>query len=67
MGRILITGSSDGLGMMAANLLIEQGHKVVLHARNSQRAEDALKANPDAEAVTIADLSSISETVGLAG
>ncbi|MGE9310507.1 SDR family NAD(P)-dependent oxidoreductase [Niabella sp. CJ426] len=66
MGRIIITGSSDGLGMMAASLLINAGHQVVLHARNEQRAEDALKANPKAEAVLTADLSSIAETIALA-
>ena len=39
MSRIFITGSSDGLGLMAAQLLVEQGHSVVLHARNVHRAE----------------------------
>ena len=39
MSRIFITGSSDGLGLMAAQLLLQQGHSVVLHARNVQRAE----------------------------
>jgi short-subunit dehydrogenase len=38
MARVFITGSSDGLGQMAAQLLIEQGHSVVLHARSEQRA-----------------------------
>jgi NAD(P)-dependent dehydrogenase (short-subunit alcohol dehydrogenase family) len=66
MGRILITGSSDGLGMMAAKILINDGHQVFLHAKNEQRAEDALKANPKAETVFTADLSSISETIALA-
>ncbi|ROI00278.1 SDR family NAD(P)-dependent oxidoreductase [Chryseobacterium daecheongense] len=66
MGRIFITGSSDGLGMMAAKLLMEEGHQVVLHARNEKRAKDALKANPKAESVLIGDLSSIAETVELA-
>lgn len=28
MARVFITGSSDGLGRMAAQLLIEQGHNV---------------------------------------
>jgi NAD(P)-dependent dehydrogenase (short-subunit alcohol dehydrogenase family) len=28
MARVFITGSSDGLGRMAAQLLIEQGHRV---------------------------------------
>jgi NAD(P)-dependent dehydrogenase (short-subunit alcohol dehydrogenase family) len=30
MARVFITGSSDGLGLMAARLLIEQGYKVVV-------------------------------------
>ena len=37
MARIFITGSSDGLGRMAARLLIERGHEVVLHARDEAR------------------------------
>jgi NAD(P)-dependent dehydrogenase (short-subunit alcohol dehydrogenase family) len=41
MGRIFVTGSSDGLGQMAAQLLIEQGHQVVLHARSQQRGRQA--------------------------
>ncbi|WP_293312900.1 SDR family NAD(P)-dependent oxidoreductase [Pedobacter sp. UBA5917] len=66
MARIFITGSSDGLGQMAAKILINQGHQIVLHARNEQRAETALKANPKAEAVTIADLLDIAQTIDLA-
>ena len=38
MARILITGSSDGLGLMAAQLLAGGGHAVTLHARNEDRA-----------------------------
>ena len=34
MARILITGSADGLGLLAGQLLHDQGHDVVLHARN---------------------------------
>ncbi len=41
MANIFITGSADGLGQMAARLLIAQGRRVVLHARNGQRALDA--------------------------
>jgi NAD(P)-dependent dehydrogenase (short-subunit alcohol dehydrogenase family) len=66
MGRIFITGSSDGLGSLAAQALLKKGHKVVLHARNAQRAKDATAACPGAEAVLIADLSSIAETKRLA-
>jgi len=46
MSRVFITGSADGLGKLAAQLLVEQGHHVVLHARNAKRAKDALAAVP---------------------
>jgi NAD(P)-dependent dehydrogenase (short-subunit alcohol dehydrogenase family) len=62
MARVFITGSSDGLGRMAAQLLIEQGHGVVLHARTQQRGEEALSAVPGAESVVIGDLTSIAQT-----
>ena len=66
MARIFITGSSDGLGKMAAKLLIDQGHVVVLHARNAERGRQALENVQGAEKVLIADLSSIEETKQLA-
>lgn len=66
MSRIFITGSTDGLGALAAGLLISQGHAVVLHARNIQRAEDAVRRLPAAESVVIGDLSSISQTRSVA-
>jgi len=66
MARVFITGSADGLGKMAAQLLIEQGHKVVLHARSEKRGREAVAAVPDAEAVVVGDLSSIRETRGVA-
>jgi len=62
MARVFITGSSDGLGRMAAQLLIEQGHGVVLHARNQQRGQEAVSAVPAAETVVIGDLTSIAQT-----
>ena len=37
MASILITGSADGLGQLAAKALVDQGHRVVLHARNAER------------------------------
>lgn len=66
MARIFITGSSDGIGQAAAKILADQGHSVVLHARNADRAASAHKAVPKAEAVLVGDLSSISETKRLA-
>lgn len=66
MARVFITGSSDGLGRMAAQLLLEQGHGVVLHARNQQRGQEALSLVPGAETVVIGDLTSIAQTRNLA-
>jgi NAD(P)-dependent dehydrogenase (short-subunit alcohol dehydrogenase family) len=66
MARIFITGSADGLGQLAAKALIAQGHRVVLHARNEKRAQEALDKVPGAETVLTADLSSIDETRQLA-
>lgn len=66
MARILITGSSDGLGAKVAQRLISNGHSVVLHARNAQRAKDATSACPGAETVVTGDLSSIAETKEMA-
>jgi NAD(P)-dependent dehydrogenase (short-subunit alcohol dehydrogenase family) len=40
MSRVFITGSADGLGQMAAKLLVAEGHRVVLHARSPDRAGD---------------------------
>ena len=59
MARIFISGSSTGLGFMAGKLLVEQGHQVVLHARNATRAEEARRALPKAEAVVEGDLETI--------
>ncbi len=62
MARIFITGSADGLGLMAARLLVKDGHEVVLHARNEKRAKDAIAGEPGAETAVVGDLSSIAET-----
>jgi NAD(P)-dependent dehydrogenase (short-subunit alcohol dehydrogenase family) len=66
MSRVFITGSADGLGQMAAGLLLEQGHAVVLHARSEKRAREAKAALPKAEAVVVGDLSTIVATVAVA-
>ncbi len=66
MAKIFITGSSDGLGQLAAKALVSMGHRVVLHARNEARAKEAMSDVPGAENVVIGDLSVIEETKSLA-
>jgi NAD(P)-dependent dehydrogenase (short-subunit alcohol dehydrogenase family) len=66
MARIFITGSADGLGLLAAKALVSQGHKVVLHARNEPRKLDAIRNVAGAETAVTGDLSDIEETKRLA-
>ena len=61
MSRVFITGSSAGLGLMAGRLLAEQGHQVVLHARDRQRADDARTTLPAAAEVVIGDASRLKD------
>jgi NAD(P)-dependent dehydrogenase (short-subunit alcohol dehydrogenase family) len=56
---VFITGSSNGLGLMAARLLIGQGHEVFLQGRNEGRSRDALAAAAGAKGVVSGDLSTI--------
>ncbi|MEK6481186.1 SDR family NAD(P)-dependent oxidoreductase [Catalinimonas sp. 4WD22] len=66
MAHIFITGSSTGLGLLAAKSLINQGHKVVLHARNEKRAKETRESLPDAKDVLMGDLEDMEETKQLA-
>ena len=39
---ILITGSTDGIGLETAKSFVQQGHLVLIHGRNSAKLESAL-------------------------
>jgi NAD(P)-dependent dehydrogenase (short-subunit alcohol dehydrogenase family) len=66
MARVFVTGSTDGLGLLAAKRLVETGHAVVLHARNPSRADDARRSVPACAGVVVGDLASLAETRGVA-
>jgi NAD(P)-dependent dehydrogenase (short-subunit alcohol dehydrogenase family) len=66
MSRVFITGSTDGLGLMAAELLLKDGHQVTVHARNQARAAQVRTRLPGADAVVIGDLSAIADMRGIA-
>ena len=66
MAKIFITGSADGLGQLAAKELIKLRHQVILHARNTERGNQALEKVPGAEAIVTGDLSNTEETKNLA-
>ncbi len=66
MARIFITGSTQGVGRNAAEVLVAKGHEVVLHARSEQRAETVKDLADNALAVLTGDLASLAETRKLA-
>jgi NAD(P)-dependent dehydrogenase (short-subunit alcohol dehydrogenase family) len=66
MGRIFITGSTDGLGLAAARTLMEESHRVVLHARSLQRTSALADLASCALGVVVGDLSSAAETRSVA-
>lgn len=72
MGKtILITGSTDGIGLETAKRLVQAGHRVLLHGRNPAKLEDAekvLSALPGGGRVEsyVADLSRMADVEALA-
>lgn len=66
MGRIFITGSNDGLGLLTAKSLIQKDHEVVLHARNESRKQELQKKIRGTASVVTGDLSDVDEIKNLA-
>jgi NAD(P)-dependent dehydrogenase (short-subunit alcohol dehydrogenase family) len=70
--KILVTGSTDGIGKAAARILAGQGHRVLLHGRNREKGGRVLE---ELESETgsgdldlfIADLAVQEQVRGLAG
>jgi NAD(P)-dependent dehydrogenase (short-subunit alcohol dehydrogenase family) len=65
MTRVFITGSTTGLGLAAARALLDDGHEVVLHARNAARVADIADLTPRTTGLVVGDLASAHETRGL--
>ena len=68
---ILVTGSTDGIGLETAKRLVQAGHSVLLHGRNPAKLEDAeraLSALPGDGRVEsyVADLSRMADVEALA-
>lgn len=66
MSRILVTGSSEGLGRNTALDLLDDGHELVLHARNPRRAEGMSDLAARGSQIVIGDLSRADEVRAVA-
>ena len=66
MARVLVTGSTDGIGLETARQLLQGGHDVVGHARSEARAEGLRAALPGLAEVVVGDLAVLEETRALA-
>lgn len=64
---VLITGSTDGIGLETARHLIDAGCTVILHGRSPEKLENARKAlNNERVSGLLADLSTLEGARGLA-
>ena len=66
MARILITGSAQGLGRAAATTLLDDGHQLVVHARDRNRAAALTDLVDRGAALVVGDLASTQQTRELA-
>jgi len=63
---ILVTGATDGIGLLTAKKLAADGHRILLHGRNPSKLKTALgEVGGEAELYS-ADLSDMSEVIALA-
>jgi retinol dehydrogenase-12 len=71
MKTILITGSTDGIGLETARQLAQQGHEIVLHGRSLEKIQlardEILRAAPEAALLTAhADFSNLPDVARMA-
>jgi NAD(P)-dependent dehydrogenase (short-subunit alcohol dehydrogenase family) len=64
--RIFITGSADGLGRLAAQTLLDDGHEVVVHARNRDRLTAVRDLADRGATAVVGDLSDLEQTRSIA-
>ena len=68
MAVVCITGSTDGIGLSATRLLLDEGHSVLVHARTEDRGRpvvDELRSRGDVRLV-VGDLSDLEQVGDLA-
>jgi NAD(P)-dependent dehydrogenase (short-subunit alcohol dehydrogenase family) len=63
---ILVTGATDGIGLLTARSLAEEGHHVLLHGRSREKLEDAARTVGAGTQTFLADLSRTEEVEAMA-
>ncbi len=63
---ILITGSTDGIGLLTAQKLAAQGHTVLLHGRSDAKLKSAAASVGGTNESYIADMSRMADVDALA-
>lgn len=66
MKTILITGATDGIGLLTAQKLAAAGHHILLHGRSQAKLEAAVQSVGGTTESYIADLSVLSEVDAMA-
>ncbi|WP_353474196.1 SDR family NAD(P)-dependent oxidoreductase [Salipiger sp. H15] len=66
MPRIFVTGSTTGLGLIAARTLLAEGHDVIFHARNAPRADTLKQSIGDGASIVTGDISTVSGALDVA-
>jgi NAD(P)-dependent dehydrogenase (short-subunit alcohol dehydrogenase family) len=66
MARVLVTGSTTGLGRATAAALLDDGHHVIVHARSERRAADLADLIERGADLVVGDLVVRSDVVSIA-
>ena len=66
MARVFVTGSSTGLGLATATALVDDGHSVIVHARNRRRGAELDGLVRRGADLVIGDLANLAEVLDIA-
>lgn len=66
MTTICVTGSTDGIGLATARLLLTSGHRVLVHARDEERGRAVVDGLEGDVALVTGDLASLASVRALA-